>query len=94
MGQEVPEEWPELIDGLWYKLTVQRYFNLPGQFHCEGTLVDIISCCQLGETIRAFIVGDRQCNNTTMCGFPTFRNQRIVGIIGPFENQVACLIAL
>ncbi len=94
MGTPVPDDWPEVIDGLWYKMTVRRYILRPGETNCGTDRTDTQRCCVLGETIRFIIQNDLQCNGVSLCSPPTIRNNRIINLFGPFDTQLDCFDSL
>lgn len=94
MGTPVPDDWPPLEDGLYYKITVDTFgFGLPPNT-CSGPYNDTVSACFEGSVVRTWINLDHQCSAWPLIFFGGGVNQRIVDIDGPFDDLAACLLEL
>ena len=91
MGTPVPNDWPEIKDDKWYKVTVNRHEINPSGGGCSNALFDSKTCCVSGALLREFIIDDHQCANWDLCtGPPLGMNQRVTNITGPYLTQLDC----
>jgi len=94
MGVDVPNNWPEVHDIFWYKVTVDCYGPGVPANTCSGVLINTESFCTPGFVIRQWQALGLECSPILLYPPAGGRNQRIVNIEGTYESEAVCLLHL
>lgn len=92
MGTELPPDWPEIDDDLWYHVTVEVFGGMNADGSCRIPGGVYWDCCVKGIAIRTYINSDTQCQKPfAFCVPNPFQKLHNVG--SSYPTQIACQLA-
>lgn len=95
MGDPVPIIWPGFEAFAWYKCTVDAYGSGDPPEYCTDPFSGQTSCCLRGNSVQAWYDEGGDClPSKELCLFSAFSAQRLVGIVGPFDDLQDCRDAI
>lgn len=91
MGTPVPDEYPELEDGKFYRCGVDCYQDETPATDCSQAYLISAQCCLTGARIKAWLAGGGECAFDDELMFVTgFSAQRLVFVHGPYDDIGPC----